>query len=104
MRGDVFWLNSIKRRGHEQSQRRPCVVVQSSDLPLSTWVVVPTSTSATPVLFRPSVTISGTETLVLTEHVGAIDPEHRLGERIGRLTREEMQRVDAALRLVLSLD
>ena len=44
--------------------------------------------------------IADTDTLVLCEQVAAMDPE-RLGEAVGLLTLGEMQRVDAALRLVL---
>jgi mRNA interferase MazF len=36
----------------------------------------------------------------LAEQSAAIDPD-RLGERVGRLTFDELRRVDAALRLVL---
>jgi mRNA interferase MazF len=39
---------------------------------------------------------------VLAEQTAAVDPT-RLGERAGQLSFEELRRVDAALRLVLSL-
>jgi mRNA interferase MazF len=78
------------------------VVVQSDDLPLSTWLVAPTSTSARPATFRPEVEIAGRATLVLAEQTAAIDPT-RLGRSAGHLTFEELRRVDAALRLVLDL-
>jgi mRNA interferase MazF len=41
-------------------------------------------------------------TRVLAEQTAAVDPT-RLGERAGQLSFEELRRVDAALRLVLSL-
>jgi mRNA interferase MazF len=77
--------------------------VQSDDLQfLSTWIVAPTSTSARPATFRPSVEIDGTRTLVLVEQASAVDPS-RLGDHVGHLGFDELRAVDAALRLVLSL-
>ncbi len=103
MRGEVFRLRTPRdARGHEQSGRRFAVVVQSDLLPLSTWLVAPTSTSARAATFRPEVEISGQVTRVLAEQTAAVDPQ-RLGASAGRLSLEEMRRVDAALRLVLSL-
>lgn len=103
MRGDVYRLRSPRgTRGHEQGGGRLCVVVQSDDLPLSTWLVAPTSTSARPVSFRPQIEVEGKTTLVLVEQTTAIDPQ-RLGDRIGRLSAAAMDDVDEALRAVLSL-
>ncbi|HXO54132.1 MAG TPA: type II toxin-antitoxin system PemK/MazF family toxin [Mycobacterium sp.] len=103
MRGDVYRLGAPRgTRGHEQRGARYAVVVQSDDLPLPTWLVAPTSTSARPATFRPDVEIAGRSTRVLAEQTAAVDP-NRLGEGAGRLTFDEMRRVDAALRLVLEL-
>ena len=103
MRGEVFGLRAPRDpRGHEQSGRRFAVVVQSDQLPLSTWLVAPTSTSGRAATFRPEVEIDGQVTRVLAEQTAAVDPQ-RLGASAGHLSFEEMRRVDAALRLVLSL-
>ena len=103
MRGDVYRLGSPRgTRGHEQRGARYAVVVQSDDLPLSTWLVAPTSTSARPASFRPEVEVDGRLTRVLAEQTAAVDPS-RLGDGAGRLTFDEMRRVDAALRLILGL-
>jgi mRNA interferase MazF len=88
--------------GREQTGHRFAVVVQSDDLPLSTWLVAPTSTSALAASFRPEVEVLGRQTRVLAEQTAAIDPQ-RLGDTAGRLTHEDMRQVDAALRLVLGL-
>lgn len=103
MRGEVFRLRAPRAsRGHEQSGARYAVVVQSDQLPLSTWVVAPTSTSARPASFRPEVDIGGVSTRVLAEQAAAVDPG-RLGKSVGFLGFDEMRRVDAALRIVLDL-
>ena len=103
MRGEVYRLGAPKDvRGHEQSGARYAVVVQSDQLPLSTWLVAPTSTSARAATFRPEVEVAGRTTRVLAEQVAAVDPQ-RLGDSVGYLTHEELRRVDAALRVVLEL-
>jgi mRNA interferase MazF len=103
VRGEVFRLRAPREaRGHEQAGPRYAVVVQSDVLPLSTWLVAPTSTAARPATFRPEVRIAGRATRVLAEQTAAVDPT-RLGDSAGSLTFEELRRVDAALRLVLDL-
>ena len=63
MRGEVFRLHAPRGiRGHEQSGSRYAIVVQSDQLPLSSWLVAPTSTSARAASFRPEVEISGANT------------------------------------------
>ena len=103
MRGEVFGLHAPRgSRGHQQSGSRYAVVVQSDQLPLSTWLVAPTSTSARAASFRPEVDIGGVRTRVLAEQAAAVDPG-RLGRSVGLLTFDEMRRVGAALRIVLDL-
>jgi mRNA interferase MazF len=103
VRGEVYRLRPPWRtRGHEQTGARYAVVIQSDQLPLSTLLIAPTSTSARPASFRPEVTIAGRTTRVLAEQAAAVDPA-RLGDPAGRLTFDEIRRVDAALRVVLDL-
>jgi mRNA interferase MazF len=103
VRGDVYRLKAPRdARGHEQRGTRYAVVVQSDLLPLSTWLVAPTSTSARPTSFRPEIDIQGKTTYVLVEQTAAIDPD-RLGELVGHLTRHELVAVNEALRTVLQL-
>jgi mRNA interferase MazF len=103
VRGDVFELKAPRdARGHEQRGSRYAVVVQSDLLPLSTWLVAPTSTSARPASFRPEVEVSGKTTRVLIEQTAAVDPE-RLGPQVGHLSYRELAAVDQALKAVLGL-
>ena len=105
MRGDLYRLRAPRdARGHEQSGPRYVVVVQSDDLPLSTWLVAPTSTGRREASFRPEVEIDGVKTRVIIEQLTVIDPEVRLGEFAGRLDSAEMRAVDEAMLTVLSLD
>lgn len=103
MRGDVHELRAPRgAREHEQRGSRYAVVVQSDLLPLSTWLVAPTSTSAREASFRPEVEVADGKTRVLVEQTAAVDPQ-RLGRLVGHLTAAEMADVDDALLVVLGL-
>ena len=103
VRGDVCAINLPRRRGHVQRGRRFAVIVQADDLlALSTVVICPTSTSAPPASFHPSVVVGDEPTRVLCEMVGAVD-ERSLGDQVACLSRDEIKAVDDALALVLNL-
>ncbi len=105
MRGDLYRLKAPKDvRGHEQAGARYAVVVQSDDLPLSTWIIAPTSTGRRAASFRPEIEIDGAKTRVMVEQLTVIDPQARLGQFAGRLEPSELQAVDSALQAVLGLD
>jgi mRNA interferase MazF len=78
-------------------------VVQADEfMALSTTLVSPTSTSARPATFRPTIVLDGDETRVLVEQTTVVDPQ-RLGRSAGRLEADELRAVDEALALVLGL-
>jgi mRNA interferase MazF len=105
VRGDLYRLKAPKDvRGHEQAGSRYAVVVQSDDLPLSTWIIAPTSTGRRAASFRPEIEVNGTKTRVMVEQLTVVDPHTRLGEFAGRLNSSEMQAIDAGLQAVLALD
>ena len=70
---------------------------------LSALLVAPTSRSAPSRSFRPTISIADEETQVLIEQTSAVAPE-RLGEFVGRVSRDELSTINAALRLALELD
>lgn len=104
VRGEVFRLPAPTRaRGRAQQGARYAIVVQADDyLGLSTVLVAPTSASARPATFRPTIDVLGTRTRVLVEQTTVVDPQ-RLGDSAGRLDAAEIGAVDEALRLVLAL-
>jgi mRNA interferase MazF len=103
-RGEVYRFRLPKGAGHGQHGERYGVIVQADELlPRSVVLVAPTSRSARAASFRPEVVVTGTETRVLVEQVGAVDLQ-RLGKRVGHLASDEMWAVDEALRTVLGLD
>jgi mRNA interferase MazF len=104
VRGEVLRLR-LPRTGRNREQRGPryAVVVQADELlALSTVLVSPTSTSAPPRSFRPTIQIEGTPTRVLVEQTTAVSQE-RLGRSVGRLDAAELRDLDEALALVLGL-
>ena len=104
VRGDVHAIKLPRRRGRVQHGRRYAVVVQADDLlALSTVVVCPTSTSAPPASFHPEIELANERTRVLCEMVGAVDAR-ALGDHVGHLGYDDLQRVDEALLLVLGLE
>ena len=104
MRGDVHRLRAPRgTRGGEQRGPRYAVVLQSDDLLLSTVIVAPTSRSAPPRIFRPTITIAAQLSQVLVEQVTAVAPE-RLGPLVGHVSRDELAAINTSLRLALELD
>jgi mRNA interferase MazF len=104
VRGELYRLRAPRQaRGREQQGARVAVVVQADEfLGLSTVIVAPTSTSAAPTAFRPTVEVSGRATRVMVEQTAAVSLE-RLGQSLGRLDAAELRSVDDALALVLGL-
>jgi len=104
VRGEVFHLPPPRRTtGHEQSGARYAIVVQADEfLDLSTTLVAPTSTSARPASFRPTIALEGRETRVLLEQTTVVDRQ-RLGQSAGRLDASELRAIDEALSLILGL-
>lgn len=104
VRGDIYRLRANKHaQGHEQRGTRYAVVIQADYLNLSTLLVAPTSTSARPADFRPTITIDGIETRVLVEQTTAVNAETRLDDFAGRLDAKELAELDRALTLVFGL-
>jgi mRNA interferase MazF len=104
VRGQVFRLPAPRgTRSHEQRGARYAVIVQADEfLDLSTVLVAPTSASAHPASFRPTISLGGSETRILVEQTTVVDPQ-RLGRSAGRLGANELRAVDDALMLVLGL-
>ena len=104
MRGDIHRLRAPQRmRGHEQAGARFAIILQSDDLMLSTVLVAPTSRSAMPRTFRPTILVGNEPTQVLVEQTSAVAPE-RLGILVGHVSQAELDLIDDALRLALQLD
>jgi mRNA interferase MazF len=103
LRGDIHEFRPPRGTGHEQRGRRYGVIVQADELlPRSVVLVAPTSLSARPASFRPEIELLGKTTRVLVEQIGAIDAG-RLGDLVGRVSRDQQWGIDEALTTVLGL-
>ena len=107
-RGAIFNINFSPSRGHEQEGLRPAIVIQA-DLycPLSTILVIPTSTHAHKEIdFHVPVTVRGRRTYALIEQMTAVDKSRRIREAnyLGKLTAREMEQIDSMLRIFVGLD
>lgn len=104
MRGDIYELRANHHaKGHEQRGRRYVVVLQSDALMLSTVLAAPTSTRSWDASFHVSIEFNGQTSRVLVEQMQAVDPEQRLGRRVGRVSAAEQSELDGAARMVLGL-
>ncbi|MEO7586883.1 MAG: type II toxin-antitoxin system PemK/MazF family toxin [Arachnia sp.] len=110
-RGEVLWAAPDPGVGHEQTGRRPVLVVSSNEaleiIP-SVVTVVPLTTKERPWATRVSVAVDGDQrslalpTWAICEQVRTISVE-RLQGRTGVVDRTTMEGVDQVLRYLLDL-
>jgi mRNA interferase MazF len=104
-RGDVFWVILDPTVGTEIKKTRPAVIVSNDSCNAhGARVVVAPVTSNVTSLYpgEAKVLIQKRDARVLGDQLRSIDRQ-RLGKRIGRLTRDEIELVDEALRITLAL-
>ena len=103
-RGDAVAVRPARGAlGLAQRGRRYAVVVQADQVAwLTTVIVVPTSSSAQPAIFRPEVTVRGQRTRLLIDQVSTVD-RSRVGRSLGRLSPAELQELDESLKRILGL-
>jgi mRNA interferase MazF len=104
-RGDVFWVILDPTVGSEIQKTRPAVIVSNDSCNAfgARVVVVPITSNVTS-LFpgEAKITVAGREGRVLGDQLRSVD-KARLGKRIGRLLRSDLDAVDDALRTTLDL-
>jgi mRNA interferase MazF len=104
-RGDVYWVTLDPVIGTEIRKTRPAVVVSNDSCNrYGTRVVVLPITSNTDSLYpgEAMVEIKGKPGRALGDQIRSID-KSRLKARAGRLTADEMSRVEEALTITLDL-
>jgi mRNA interferase MazF len=104
-RGDVYWVNLDPVVGSEIRKTRPAVIVSNDSCNrYGTRVVVLPITSNVESLYpgEAIVEVKGMQGRALGDQIRSID-KSRLKARAGRLTVEEMSRVDEALAITLDL-
>lgn len=105
-RGDIYWVEIRTSTGHEMEKDRPGIIVSCDELndtsPLVSVVYLSTSTRHE---LPEHVTIRSAEkpSTALCESVYSVD-KVRLGKLCGRVSAEELRRIDTALAIGLQLD
>jgi mRNA interferase MazF len=104
-RGDVYWVNLDPVVGTEIRKTRPAVIVSNDSCNrYGTRIVVLPITGNTESLYpgEAIVEIKGKQGRALGDQIRSID-KSRLKARVGRLTADEMSRIDEALAVTLGL-
>ena len=112
-RGDVYWANLTPRSGSEQRGRRPVVVISDDTFNINErWmsvIVVPLSTSEnqlrrgpTAVLIPSGVSGLPRDSVALCHQVTTLD-RTKLDQLLGVLPAAILQRIEAGLKVALSL-
>ena len=106
LRGEVWWVELDPVRGYEIQKTRPCVVITDDRINRyrNTHIVVALSTT-TPKQWPLYVAVPSVSphTQAVIDQVRAMD-KSRFRKRMGVVSADDMQRIDDALRTVLSLE
>ena len=103
-RADVVWLDHDPRTGHEQSGRRPALVLSPKAYNRAAGLMLccPVTTQAKGYPFEVELTgVKGLKGVVLSDQVRSLDWQARGGEKAGRATDDVMAEVLARLKALL---
>ena len=104
IRGAVYHVDlGAAKRGHEQRGRRLGLVLSPSSMPWSVATIIPTSTTAQPAVFRPSLEVNGQETRFLVDQIRSIDTDYLVGDPAHFLERDELAEIEHAVTRYLGL-
>jgi mRNA interferase MazF len=101
-RGDIIWVNFDPTRGHEQSGKRPAVVLSSKiyNQPAHLLVACPISSKTKGYPYEVSISgkISG---VALADHVRSLDWKERPVKKAGRVSEAELLEIQKKLKTLL---
>lgn len=105
IRGAIYRVDlGNAKRGHERRGRRLGFVLSPTELPWSVVTIIPTSTTAQPAVFRPTLVIDGATTRLLVDQIRVLDTQFVHGDPVDYLHREELAEVEHAVLRYLGLD
>lgn len=108
-RGEIYWVTFSGARGSEQAGTRPALIIQNDrGNEFSNKTIVAALTSRVDVIYPFRVEVAPQDSGLSRRSAVMLDQiltvsEHRLGRRIGRLSVDDMVRVDRALHYSLGL-
>ena len=104
-RGDIYWVALDPTLGTEIRKTRPAVIVSNDSCNTygSRVVVLPITRNVTTLYpGEASIEVKGKPGRALGDQIRSID-KARLRSKVGRLSQDELQAVDDALRITLGL-
>ena len=98
-RGDLVWLDFAPARGHEQSGRRPALVVsrQEYNVKSGLMLVCPATSAIKGYPFEVSVSVKDIRGAVLVDQMRSIDWKAREVTFVGSASKEEIEEILAKI-------
>lgn len=104
--GDIVWLDLNPRTGHEQSGRRPCLVISDYIYSKRTGmaVICPITSSPKGLPFEIELTSTKTKGAILPIHIRSIDLAARYPKFIEKSPAGILKKTRNYVRIILSLN
>jgi mRNA interferase MazF len=104
IRGTVYRVDlGEAKRGHEQRGRHLGLVLSPSSMPWNMATIIPSSATAQPAVFRPTLEINGQLTRFLVDQTRTIDIDYVRGDPVYYLDRDELAEIEHAVTCHLGL-
>ena len=103
--GDIVWVHFTPQAGHEQSGRRPAVVLspKAYNAKAGMMLYVPVTNQIKDYPFEVPLRGTGATGVALADQVKSLDWEARHVQRKGRATEQELIRIRAMIKSLLSI-
>lgn len=104
-RGDIYYVEIFESTGHEMRKNRPCVIVSNNDFLDNldvVQVVMCSSSRQHEIATHVPITSTPRHSVAMCEHLYTVD-RSRLRGHLGRVTVEEMERINSALTFALGI-
>jgi mRNA interferase MazF len=102
-KGDLVWLNFTPQSGHEQSGRRPAVVISPSEYNGKTGLGIfcPLSSKEKNYPFEVKIKNDRISGVVLSDHLKSLDWESRKAELISKVTEKELDEILEKIKVLI---